>query len=146
MKRSVAVSGACVAVCLGLLLSAPAQAGGNYGYGHGKGYGHGYGHFKHQGFGRHRNFGHRHGRFRHGRRGFSDSTFLTAVGIIAGTRLIESYLYRPRYPAAPPAPAPGYAPAPPVAVPVQPRQCFQVMVPYAQPYGGIFYVPQVQCY
>ena len=127
MKRRfalVAMLAAALTLSLGLFAAQPATAGG---YGHKHGFKHGYGH------------GYKHG-FRHGhrydRRGFSDSTLLTAIGIVAGAKLIDTYLQRPR----------AYQPAPVYAVPAQPRACTQVLVPYASPYGGVYYVAQVQCY
>lgn len=125
----VAVLAAALTLSLGLLAAQPAAAGG---YGHKHSYKHGYNHGYKHGV-RH---GHRSHNHRYDRRGFSDSTLLAAVGIVAGAKLIDSYLHRPR----------AYQPAPIYAVPVQPRTCTQVLVPYASPYGGVYYVAQVQCY
>lgn len=129
MRRSIALVAAILTVSLGLIASAPAEAGGGYGYKHGfkRGYGHGY--------------AYRHGyqqpyHYRHHRRGYSDDTLLTAVGIIAGANVVGAYLQGP----------PVYQSTVVYAAPVQPRTCYQVMVPYASPYGGYTYVPQVQCY
>lgn len=136
MRRSIALVAAILTVSLGLIASAPAEADGGYGYKHGlkRDYGHG---FK-------RDYGHsyayRHGYrqpyyYRHHRRGYSDDTLLTAVGIIAGANVISAYLQGP----------PVYHSTVVYAAPPPPRPCYQVMVPYASPYGGYTYVPQVQC-
>jgi len=129
MRRSIAWVAAILTVSLGLIASAPAEAGGGYGYKHGfkRGYGHGY--------------AYRHGyqqpyHYRHHRRGYSDDTLLTAVGIVAGANVISAYLQGP----------PVYHSTVVYAAPPPPRPCYQVMVPYASPYGGYTYVPQVQCY
>ena len=129
MRRSIAWVAAILTVSLGLIASAPAEAGGGYGYKHGfkRGYGHGY--------------AYRHGYqqpyyYRHHRRGYSDDTLLTAVGIIAGANVVSAYLQGP----------PVYHSTVVYAAPPPPRTCYQVMVPYASPYGGYTYVPQVQCY
>lgn len=140
---------ASLTLCLGLLLSAPVQADGRYG--HGKSYGKGYGHYQSYGHGQQKygyghggKYGYTYGNGYGGKYGYDGDTLLGALAIISGTRLIEAYLYRPRFPPAPPLPPVPVAPV--VAVPVQPRACYQVMVPYAQPYGGVAYAPQIQCY
>ncbi len=143
MRRSIALVAAILTVSLGLLASLPAEAGGKHGYKNG--FKHGYGHGTKQAYayrrGHKRSYGYRsYGHRNYGHRGFDGDTYLAALGIVAGTRLAEAYLYRPQ--AHPPAPA--YAPV--YAAPVQPRPCTQVMVPYLHPYGGTYYVPQVQCY
>ena len=142
MRRSIAMVAAIMTVSLGLIASVPAKADGGYGhrYGSGQNYGHGYygksyayrggyrGPYYHGGYGGGYGGGYR--------RGYSDDTFLTAVGIIAGARVVSAYLQGP----------PVYQSTVIYAAPVQPRACYQVMVPYASPYGGYYYVPQLQCY
>ncbi len=131
MRRSIALVAAILTVSLGLIASAPAEAGGGYKHGYNRDYGHGYGHGYAYRDGYHRPY------YRRGYgRGYSDDTFLAAIGIIAGARVVSSYLQGP----------PVYRPTVVYAAPVQPRTCYQVMVPYAQPYGGYTYVPQLQCY
>jgi hypothetical protein len=138
MRRSIALVAAILTVSLGLLASLPAEAGSKHGNKHG--FKHGYGHGAKQAYrhGQKRYYGYRrHGHLNYGHRGFDGDTYLAAVGIVAGTRLVEAYIHRPRAP----------QPAPVVyAAPVQPRPCYQVMVPYVHPYGGTYYAPQVQCY
>ncbi len=134
MKRSIAVVAAILTVSLGLLASAPAEAGGGHGHGYKHGFKHGYGH----GYKRAYRHAHhkRHAYRRHRGHGDDGDKFLAAVGIIASAKVVSAYLERP----------PAYQPAPVYAAPVQPRPCYQVMVPYADGYGGYYYVPQVQCY
>ena len=136
MRRSIAVVAAILTVSLGLFASLPAEAGGKHGYKHGFKHGYGHGYKQAHRNGHKRTYGHRH----RGHRGFDGDTYLAALGIVAGTRLVATYLYRPQAHR----PAPAYAPV--YAAPVQPRPCTQVMVPYVHPYGGTYYVPQVQCY
>jgi hypothetical protein len=137
MRRSIAVVAAIVTVSLGLIAAAPAEAGGGHGHkpdfkrGTGHGYGHGYGHCY-----RHSYVYKRPPAYRPHRRGFSEGTLLTAVGIVAGAKVAAAYLQGP----------PVHQTTVVYAAPVQPRPCYQVMVPYAHPYGGYYYVPQVQCY
>jgi hypothetical protein len=145
MRRSIALVAAVLTLSLGLLAAVPAEAGGKHGNKHG--FKHGYGHgAKHayayrRGHGHKRSHGHRnHGYRSYGHRGFSDSTLLATVGIVAGAEVVSAYLQRP--PAYQPAPA--YAPV--YAAPVRQPTCYQVMVPYVHPYGGYYYAPQVQCY
>ena len=143
MRRSIAVVAAILTVSLGLLTSLPAEAGNKHGHKHGfkHGYGHGYGkgykHAYHRGYKHGYRHHKKHWHRRHHGHGHDGDKFLAAVGIIAGAHLIESYIHRPRDP----------QPAPVVyAAPIQPRPCYQVMVPYAHPYGGYYYAPQLQCY
>ena len=146
MRRSIALVAAILTVSLGLLASQPAEAGRKHGNKHG--FKHGYGHGQKQAYrhGQKRYYGYRrHGHRNYGyrsydHRGFSDSTLLATVGIVAGAEVISAYLQRP--PAYQPAPA--YAPV--YAAPVRQPTCYQVMVPYVHPYGGTYYAPQVQCY
>ncbi len=141
MRRSIALVAAILTVSLGLLASVPAEAGGGNGRGYKHGFNQGYGHSYKQAY--RRGYGHKrtYGRRNYGHRGFDGDTYLAAVGIIAGAEVISAYLQRP--PAYQPAPV--YA-APVYAAPVRQPTCYQVMVPYAHPYGGYYYVPQVQCY
>lgn len=107
------------AACLTLVLGSAVSAPAHAdGWRH-KSYGHG--HFNKR---PHKVFVHRHD---HG------DNLLAAVGIIAGAQVISSYLESTR-------------PAAPSVVYVAPRQCYQTYVGYPQPYGGIAWVPQVQCY
>ncbi len=144
MRRSIAVVAAMVALSLGLIASQPAAADGghkpNYKYAQGRGYGQGYG----QGYGhryrhgrtpvvyRHAPYWQRHGV--HRRRGDGDN-FLAAVGIIAGAKVAAAYLQGP----------PVQQTTVIYAAP-QPRPCYQVMVPVSDPYGRVYYAPQLQCY
>jgi len=145
MRRSIALVAAILTVSLGLLASLPAEAGSKHGYGNKHGtkhvYSHGYKQAYRHGHKRYYNT-RRHGHRNYGHRGFDDDTYLAAIGIVAGTRLVESYIHRPRAPQ----PAPVVYAAPTYAAPVQPRPCYQVMMPYVHPYGGYYYAPQVQCY
>jgi len=140
MRRSIALVAAALTLSLGLLAALPAEAGSKHGSKHGykHGYGHGYKHaYRH---------GYKHGYRSHGHRGISDSTLLAAVGIAAGAEVIGAYLQRPSAPQPAPAYAPAVYAAPAYAVPVRQPVCTQVLVPYLHPYGGTYYVPQVQCY
>ncbi len=142
MRRSITLVAAILTVSLGLLASLPAEAGGKHGYyKHGFKHGHGHGYKPAYRHGHMRTYGHRN----RGHRGFDGDTYLAALGIVAGTRLVAAYLYRPQAHRPAPAYAPVYA-APSYVAPVQPRPCYQVMVPYVHPYGGTYYAPQVQCY
>jgi len=149
MGRSIALVAAVLTLSLGLLAAQPAEAGGKQGHGykHGQqqGYKHGYGRGYGKGAKHAYRHGYKHGTRSHDHRGFSDSTLLAAVGIAAGAEVISAYLQRP--PAYPPEPA--YAPvyaAPIYAAPLRQPICAQVLVPYLHPYGGTYYVPQMQCY
>lgn len=133
MRRSIALVAAILTLSLGLIASAPAEAGGGYGKKHG--FKHGYGHgFKHAYVHRPSHFQRRH--YGHRRHGHNGDKFLAAVGIIAGAKVISAYLQPP----------PVHHTTVIYAAPPQPRPCYQVMVPYAHPYGGYYYAPQLQCY
>lgn len=143
MRRSIAVVAAMVALSFGLIASQPATADGGhkpsykYAQGNGHGYGHNNGHGTDRGpryarvYRRPPHWG-RHDGYR--RRGDGDN-FLAAVGIIAGAKVAAAYLQGP-----PVQQTTVIYAAPP------PRPCYQVMVPVTDPYGRVYYAPQLQCY
>jgi len=134
MRRSIAVVAAMVALSLGLIASQPAAAGGGQkpSYKYAQGYGHRYRHGRTPVVYRHAPYWQRHGV--HRRRGDGDN-FLAAVGIIAGAKVAAAYLQGP----------PVQQTTVIYAAP-QPRPCYQVMVPVSDPYGRVYYAPQLQCY